>query len=270
MGDALYLYGFVGAGGPEPPETLAGIAGRRVEVIEVGGPIRAVLSAVPAEAFAPDRVEERVHDLEWVGEQGALHERVVTWFVDHGGILPVRLLTLYSGVQALREAVADQAGTLVRQMDRLHGLREWDVKVSYDATALAEHLGEVSEEVERIEREIGEASPGRRYLLERKRAQLVSEETSRVARKLASDFHATLERTAREARRLPLPRDRDELPVVLNAAYLSEPVRERDLAAAAAAESARLRPLGFQVRLTGPWAPYRFLGEQSGDEDSRS
>jgi hypothetical protein len=158
--------------------------------------------------------------------------------------------------------VAEQAGTLVRQMERLHGLREWDLKVSYDARVLAEHLGEVSEEVARLNREIGAASPGKRYLLERKRAQLVNEETSRVARKLASELHEKLERTVRDARRLPLPREQGELPVVLNAAYLSEPARESELGAAATAEAARLGPLGVGVRLTGPWAPYRFLSEQ--------
>ena len=261
MSDALYLYGFVGSAAPEPPATLLGIGGRSVEVVEVGAAVRAVCSSVPADAYAPERVEERVHDLEWVGEQGALHERVVTWFVDHGGILPVRLLTLYSGAQALRNAVAEQSGTLVRQMERLQGLREWDLKVSYDARALAEHLGEVSEDVARLDQEIDQSSPGRRYLLERKRTQLVTEETSRVARDLAAQLHERLERSARDARRLPLPREKVDLPVVLNAAYLVEPQGESDLRGAVAAETGRLAALGVEVRLTGPWAPYRFLSE---------
>jgi hypothetical protein len=262
MSDALYLYGFVGSGAPGPPATLLGIAGRKVEVMELG-PVLAVFSAVPADAFAPDRVEERVHDLDWVGEQGALHERVVTWFVDHGGILPVRLLTLYSGAEALRRSVAEQAGTLVRQMERLAGLREWDLKVSYDARALAASLGESSELVARLDREVEQSSPGKRYLLERKRAQLVGEETSRVARGLAAEVHEKLGRSAREARRLPLPREKGDLPVVLNSAYLVEPRRESDLGAAVAAETARLAPLGVALKLTGPWAPYRFLSEQA-------
>jgi hypothetical protein len=261
MSEALYLYGFVGAGAPDPPATLLGVAGSRVEVVELDGPLRAVCSAVPAEAYAPEKVEERVHDLEWVGEHGALHERIVTWFVDHGGILPVRLLTLYSGPEALRSSVADQAGTLVRQMERLQGLREWDLKVSYNATVLAEHLGEVSDEVAGLDREIEQSSPGKRYLLERRRAQRIGEETSRAARDLAAQLHEKLAKTAREARRLPLPREKGELPVVLNAAYLMEPGREGELGGAAAAEASRLRSLGVEVTLTGPWAPYRFLSE---------
>jgi hypothetical protein len=265
MSDALYLYGFVDEGSvPDPPATLAGISGRRVELVDLGG-VRAAVSAVPAEAFAPERMEERVHDLEWIGEQGALHERVVTWFVDHGGILPVRLLTLYSGAEALRTSVAGQRDALRRQMERLRGLREWDLKVLFDPHALSEHLQEVSSEVARLQQEIDQSSPGRRYLLERKRAQLVAEETSRVARDLAADLYAKLGKLTREARRLAIPPEKTELPVVLNAAYLVERGQETALSTAATAEVARLAALGLDARLTGPWAPYRFLDASSGE-----
>jgi hypothetical protein len=258
MSDAVYLYGFVQPAVADPPTTLAGISGRRVELVDLGG-VRAAVSSVPAEAFAPERMEERVHDLEWVGEQGALHERVVTWFVDHGGIVPVRLLTLYSTAGALRDSVEGQRDVLARQLERLRDLREWDLKVSYDPHALADHLQEVSEEVARLQQEIDQSSPGRRYLLERKRSQLVTEETSRIAGQLAADLHAKLGELSREARRLPIPRERSDLPVVLSGAYLVELGREGDLGRVAAQEVARLGPLGLDARLTGPWAPYRFL-----------
>jgi hypothetical protein len=170
-------------------------------------------------------------------------------------------LTLYSGAEALRTSVSEQTPELDRQMKRLEGLREWDLKVSYDAHALAEHLGEVSEQVARLEQEIEHSSPGRRYLLERKRASLVTEETVRVARQLAGDVHEKLASSTHAARRLPLPREKGDLPVVLNAAYLVAREREEEVRGAAAAEGARLGPLGLELRLTGPWAPYRFLAE---------
>jgi hypothetical protein len=266
MSDALYLYGFVSPASPAPPPGLQGVAGRRVEMLDLGQ-VRAAVSSVPAEEFAPDRMEERVHDLDWVGEQGALHERVVTWFVDHGGILPVRLLTLYSGPAALKESFAPRADALGAQIERLRDLREWDLKVSYDPHALAEHLREVSAEVSRLEQEIEQSSPGRRYLLERKRAQLVAEETSRVAGRLGAELHEKLAQLAKSARRLPLPREGD-LPVVLNAAYLVERGREEELGQSASLQLQRLVKLGIDVRLTGPWAPYRFVDEPPAPQET--
>jgi hypothetical protein len=256
--EPLYLYGFVGAGSPPPPASLRGIAARPIELLELGELV-AVVSRVPEEFRSAGRIEDRLHDLEWVGEQGALHERVVTWFVDHGGVLPARLLTLYSGAQALRDAVAAQGAELRARLEQLQELREWDLKVSYDAHALGEHLSEISAEVAELQGELAQAAPGRRYLLERKREKLVTEETSRVARRLALEVHERLAAAAREARRLPLPSGKGELPVVLNAAYLVARSRETEVRDAAAEVGARLARLGVEVQLSGPWAPYRFL-----------
>jgi hypothetical protein len=265
MSHALYLYGFVAAGVRGPPDTLLGISGSVVELLDLG-PVRAVVSSVPAEAFEPERVRERVHDLEWVSEQGALHERVVTWFVDHGGIVPVRLLTLYSGADALREAAAEQGEALPRQIERLRDLREWDLKVSFDRSVLAERLGDVSEDVARLELEIAQASPGRRYLLERKLARLVEEESVGAARRLAADLHETLCEASLEGRSFPLPRESGELPVVLNAAYLVPREHDADVSRVATEEARRLHSLGLEVRFTGPWAPYRFLDDPRPEE----
>jgi hypothetical protein len=263
--EPVYLYGFVAGETPAPPSSLRGIAGRAVTLEHVGD-VQAVVSRVPSDVFDASRIEERLHDLEWVGEQGALHERVVTWFVDHGGVLPVRLLTLYTGPEALRAALAGQGAALRERLAALRDLREWDLKVSFDARSLGEHLGEVSEEIADLEKELAGAAPGRRYLLERKRDARVAEETSRAARRLALELHDRLSAFASDARRLPLPNVKAELPVVLNAAYLVARPREEDLARAAAEARDRMGRLGVQAQLTGPWAPYRFLGEDESRE----
>ena len=259
--EPIYLYGFVARETSAPPASLRGIAGRPVALMDMGN-VQAVVSRVPADVFAESRIEERLHDLEWVGEQGALHERVVTWFVDHGGVLPVRLLTLYSGTEALGSSLADQGAALSARLTALRDLREWDLKISFDARSLGEHLGEVSEEIAGLEQELAGAAPGRRYLLERKRDARVAEETTRTARRLALEVHDQLSSLAHDARRLPLPNVKAELPVVLNAAYLVARPREGELARSAAEAVERVGRVGLQVQLTGPWAPYRFLGDE--------
>lgn len=261
MSHLLYLYGFVRAGRPPPPGDLLGVGDAGVRLVELGE-VAAAVSSVPSAAFDPAVVGERVHDLAWIGEQGALHERVVTWFVDHGGILPARLLTLYSGEDALREAMRGVSSEVAERLARFEGLREWDLKVSYEGEVLADHLGEFSEEVAGLEREMEDAAPGRRYLLERKRERLVGSEVARAARRLAEDLLERLATLAREVRRLPLPREHGDLPVILNAALLIPGEAERGAAGLTGQERERLRPLGVEVLFTGPWAPYRFLGEE--------
>jgi hypothetical protein len=201
-----------------------------------------------------------MHDLAWVGDQGALHERVVTWFVDHGGILPARMLTLYSGEPSLRTSVADRLPRVRAELDRLGGQREWDLKVSYHAEQLRKGMAAISDAVAQLEREIAAADPGRRYLLERKRDKLLDSETGRAARRLGDETLEALVPLAREVRRIATPQDRDDLPVVLHAALLVEQRQEAALQEKAASESGRLGPQGITLSLSGPWAPYRFVG----------
>jgi hypothetical protein len=261
----LYLYGFVPADGAIPPDTLMGVGDARARRIEVGG-VSAVVGEVAAAEYAPEAVEARMRDLAWVGDQGALHERVVTWFVDHGGILPARLLTLYSGERALAQSVSTQAPAIREALERLRGLREWDLKISYRAEELRRGLGAVSEAVGALDREIAAAEPGRRYLLERKREKLLDEETGRAARRLGDEALEKLRPLVRDLRRMPAPRQAEaaELPVVVHAALLVEETREAELQRRAGVEGDALAAHGFTLALSGPWAAYRFI---AGGED---
>jgi hypothetical protein len=210
-----------------------------------------------------------MHDLAWIGDQGALHERIVTWFVDHGGILPARLLTLYSGEAALRDALPAGGDGIRGQLERLRGLREWDLKVSYRDEVLRAHLGALSEEVAALDRASAAAEPGRRYLLERKREKLLDSETGASARRIGEQVLAALQPFARDVRRVPSPRGADAaaLPVVVHAALLVPEEGEAELERRASAESDRLAPNGISVALTGPWAPYRFLTPAADPDD---
>lgn len=259
MSRLVYLYGFIPADGPGAPAGLVGVGDAPVRRLELDG-VAAVVADVPAADFSSAAVEARMHDLGWVGDQGALHERVVTWFVDQGGILPARLLTLYSSERSLAAAVADRLPAIRAELGRLGGQREWDLKVSYRAEELRRALSALSDDVAQLDREIAAAEPGRRYLLERKRDKLLDSETGRAARRLGDEALDALTPVASEVRRIATPQDRDDLPVVLHAALLVEQAREPALQEKADAEARRLRPQGITLSLSGPWAPYRFVG----------
>ena len=102
MSDFVYLYGFVPPDAPAAQD-VTGIADSSVELIDAGD-VRGVVSRVPGDAYAPERVEAQLKDLQWVAAQGIAHERVVAWFVDNSQILPVPLFTMYSSLAALLEA----------------------------------------------------------------------------------------------------------------------------------------------------------------------
>ncbi|MGQ0561911.1 MAG: GvpL/GvpF family gas vesicle protein [Gemmatimonadota bacterium] len=256
--DFIYLYGFV-PDDVSPPADLIGIAGTAVQLLPVDA-LKAVLSRVPADVYDPARIDERLQDLTWVSAQGVAHESVVAWFVDHAEILPVSLFTLYSSEAALLAAVSPRAGELTAELARLRNKREWDLKVSFVEKDVEQHAGELSPSIGELDRQIAQATPGKRFLLEKKRADLLKAETRHAAHALADQALQAARAHAVEVRRLPIPRTAEELPVVLHAALLVERSAEADLGAALEQAGRRLERLGVNVRFSGPWAPYRFTG----------
>src|SRR5690606_33158180 len=123
VNEAIYLYGFVPEGTAAPSGELAGIGGAPVEVVAVEG-FCAAFGRVPSDEYGAEAVERRLRDLDWVGEQGLRHERVVAWFVDRGAIVPVRLLTLYGSLESLRRDAAGRAVEIREQLRRLADRRE--------------------------------------------------------------------------------------------------------------------------------------------------
>src|SRR5690606_38798928 len=180
------------------------------------------------------------------------------WFADNAEILPVRAFSIYSSEDALRASLRGEATALAAQLRQLSGKREWNLKVAYDANALAQHGAEISHDVRRIDEEIASAPTGRRYLLQRKRADLLRDEVTRAARRMADELLGSLRAHAADVRVLPLTGE-DTGSVVLNAALLVPREMEPALRDDADELYARFTALGMIINFSGPWAPYRFV-----------
>jgi hypothetical protein len=257
MSDIVYLYGFVPAAGGAPPQSLRGMGGAPVRLSAFHG-VQAVISDVSSTEFSQGVMDANIANLDWVGARGMEHERVVAWFVDNAEILPVPLFTLYSSEQALREDAAPRARLASAHLARLHNQREWDLKVSYDPQRLASHAATFLDDVHDIDAQIAAAADGRRFLLERKRADMLKNGLAGAARSTANMLLEDLGRMATAVVTMPLSRT-DGSTVVLNAALLVRREEEAHFWNTTAERAAPLQEMGITIQLTGPWAPYRFL-----------
>ncbi len=260
MSEVLYLYGFVPPDAPPPPPDLSGVGGRAVELLPAGA-FHAAVSRLSAEEYGEAEVNDRLRDLAWVAAQGVPHERVVTWLADHAPVVPARLLTLFSSSAMLLDAAAERSAQVEGDLDRFRTVREWDLKVSYDADELRRHLGALSGEIARLDEDVRAAAPGRRYLLERRRDELARERCASAAASVARALLTDLADMAEETTELSIPSTDRDLPVVLNAALLIPLDRQEAVQGAAREAVASWSPRGVHVTFTGPWAPYRFVRE---------
>jgi hypothetical protein len=274
----LYAYAIVWL--PEERELVTnhlhrmmGIDGAPVTLVGDGAGARAqslavLVSSLDGEAYAPDRVESRVGQLEWLAPRAEAHDRVVTAAADAAPVIPLPIFSLFRDESAIRTMLAERRAELERLFSRLRGAREYTVRVYRDDAKLIVALSELSPHVREIESDAARASPGQRYLLQRKLDEARRTELKRVSSEVAQETYRALSPLARAPVREPLPvaiageaRSANTQPAILNASFLVDDVRLDDFRRKLSEMIDLRTPAGFRVDFTGPWPAYHFARE---------
>ncbi|GAA2882070.1 GvpL/GvpF family gas vesicle protein [Streptosporangium fragile] len=257
-----YLYAITLGAGGAPPADVPGVAGAPVRTV-THDDLVAYVSPVPLDRFGEEPLRRSLEDLDWVGETARAHHRVVEAVAGRAPTAPVRLVTIYSSEDQVRDLLHRRRDDFAAVLARVAGRREWGVKVyANPVTAGSPAEGEGLAEAEK---------PGTAYLRRRRESLRSRDEAWRAAAAHAERVHAELAAVAVASRR-HRPQDpqlsgRDDW-MVLNGAYLVEEERGEEFTAAVDA----LRGQGVEVELTGPWAPYSFTAMDLGtadEEDAR-
>ncbi|MEU7690094.1 GvpL/GvpF family gas vesicle protein [Microbispora hainanensis] len=250
-----------GAGGEahaesrERPAGLRGVMGGVVRPVPRGGLV-AHVSDVPLDRFGEEPLRRSLEDLDWVEGVARAHHRVVEALAAAGPTAPVRLVTVYTGEDQVRDLLDLRHDDFMEILSHVAGRREWGVKAYLRRDAPPPSPVPRSPAPATAAAPGGD-SPGMAYLRRKKESLRGREDLWRAAAERAELLHAELGRIAVASRR-HRPQDpqlsgRSES-MVLNGAYLVDPAREEEFAAVL--DSYRDRFL--DIELTGPWAPYSF------------
>ena len=259
-----YVYAIVAAG-IDASAAPAGLDEAPVIAVTEGG-LAALVSEVEEEGYTPERLSERSGELSWLGPRARAHDRVVIWASDSGPAVPLPMFSLFRNRQRIQATLRERAGELEETLRRIGRGREYVVRVfRIDAVLANEGVARLSERIASLEQAAAAASPGQRYLIERK----LEGERKAEARRIASDVaRETLEALSSDA----LDAVADALPAraaeeaagtaVLNAAFLVAPQTLDSFRATLTDRMDRYGPLGFRFEFTGPWPAYHFVRER--------
>lgn len=254
-----YIYGVIPAGersGTPPP----GIDGEPVAVVTEGD-LSALVAHLDSELYSPVRLEASSGDIDWVSPRAVAHDQVVTWAGDGGPVIPFPMWALYKDDAGIRAMLTERAPELRATIERVSGSREYAVRVFVRARELLESIRTLSSSLDELERAAESASPGQKYLLQRKIAGERERESRLHSRKVANATHDSLAAASLEAVRQELPRESNSERgrAILYSAFL---VRDESLDVFRAALTALVtehRGNGFHFDFTGPWPPYNFV-----------
>lgn len=222
----------------------------------------AVVSRLQGDEYAPEAIERSTAEMDWLAPRAVAHDRVLTWASDRGPVVPLPMFSLFSSDSAIRAMLREQEHKLRAALERASEGREYALRVYRLDDELRTVAAELSPRLAELERAAAAATPGQRYLIERKLDAERRTELRAIGARVASDIFLALRPFASDAvegRLVARTNSGAENPLVLDAAFLiaEEQLEDfrRELTALVAQHGAR----GFRFDFTGPWPPYHFI-----------
>ena len=250
-----YVYGIVPArvAGVIDGERIEGIDGHAVRTV-TDGDLAAATSEVDEETYGDDGLNEHVRDLDWLTPRAAAHQAVNARLLElAGAVLPLSFGALYRDEERVREMLRENAGVRVTRLAELAGRAEWVVTVTRDRSDTVGADGDLRE----LDREIAASTPGRAFLLEKRRTQVARSATEQSDRDIAARALTTLSDVAERTYREPVAVGGADL-VIVRVSLLAARDEARSIDARVARLADDLAPAGYHVRASGPWPAYRF------------
>jgi len=260
----LYLYGVVPGGQPLPASD--GVA---LEFIPYSG-LAAVVESVSAAEFSPEILAQKLQSVDWVAPLARRHTTVLEQVLQHGPVVPARLCTLFSSVDALMSLLAEREHQFQDRLRWLEGRQEWGLKIFCQEDRLRSAIAANDPDVRALEGAAIAASPGQGYVLRKQRDGYVADIATTRIEEVVDEVLESLAGVAVELR-LRSPRSgaatgRRET-MVVNAALLVDIAACPALHAAAGELAALLAPEGFDLELTGPWPSFSFCDDDNEPRD---
>jgi hypothetical protein len=252
-----YVYGIVPAkatvsGAPD------GIDDADVIVV-ADGEIGALVSELAD--LDPDTVASMSGNMEWVAPRAKAHDLVLTWASDRGPVIPLPMFTsTFGSLDAVRAMLRDRSGELRPLIAKVARGREYALRVYRVDAELKAALPKLNDEIAKLQAAADAATPGQRYLLQRKLDERAKEELRSTSQQIAAAIRDDLSKMALETETSPIPRVTADAPgtMILNAAFLIAPESLRTFQECLTRIVNDRQPNGFRFDFTGPWPAYHF------------
>ena len=260
-GEALYLYCLARGAGRPPAIDDRGVGGRSLDLIPFRD-VLAVVSTVSVDDFCGPAAEARMRDLAWVAPRACRHETVVEAVMRVSPVMPARFGTLFSSRQRLVAWLAIHYVAISRALDRLGAHEEWAVKGRLNRRAAEAPLLAVA-----LARRAGPATPGARYLEERRIRASIGQELNAWLQTLCERVVGQLREHAVEFRERaigPKVADEEGIPI-LNVAFLVPCGSVGDFRACVQRITTTHAEHGLVLDSSGPWPSYSFCPSLGAD-----
>ena len=109
------------------PDSVPGAGAPRL--IAVDRDVWAVVADAPLERFGGEQLRDELQDVEAISRHALAHASVIEFFFRRAPVIPLKLFTLFSADDRVRQHLETRLTRLRKLFEELRGLEEWGVRV---------------------------------------------------------------------------------------------------------------------------------------------
>ena len=267
MNDLIYVYCLSTC--PPDLDKITNAPGLKCLIFE---DFTALVKYVSESEFSEENLKKNLSDIQWLEINAREHIRVIVMTMEQGTVIPFNFGTIYKSEDSLKKFIEDYSGSLIENIIHINEKTEWAVKIYCDRNTLGKQIDELSDESAALEKQIMDSSPGRAFLLKRKKTDLIENEMDRLCQNYGQEFYnefKILSTSAKLNNLLPKEFTGRKDTMILNATLLVKNENDIDFVTAARVLKNKYAGLGFDLEITGPWPPFSFLAPLKKNNDVR-
>jgi hypothetical protein len=226
------------------------------------GNFHAIAKFVSSAEFSEVNFKQNLSDIEWLEKNAREHVEVINTLMAHNTVIPFKFGTIYNTVAGLEKFITDYSDSLFENFHHIEGREEWSVKIYCNRKPLSERIDELSEETAALEKQIMASSPGRAFLLKRKKNELIENEMDRICKSYGQKYYNEFKNLSVSTilnNLLPKEFTGREDPMILNATFLVSKKKVNEFRNTVNLIRKEDEDSGFFIEITGPWPPFSFI-----------
>jgi hypothetical protein len=221
-----------------------------------------IVRHVPYSEFSEVNLKLNLSDVHWREAMAFDHINVIKKVMEYNTVIPFKLGTIFDNDESLRNYIKNRTGSVRENFIQIRGKEEWVLKIYCNCRKLSEQIDEMSEVAVALEEKIMASSPGRAYLLERKKTEFVDAEMERLLREYGQSYFDNFKILSESAQLNPLVPDgvtgRPDR-MILNASFLVDKDKVAIFKSTASSIRKSDGDSGIVVETFGPCPPYSFV-----------
>lgn len=221
-----------------------------------------IVKEVSPDEYNYENLRKNFSDLRWIEAGARDHIRVICDVMKDHPVIPFKFSSVFNTIESLEKFIIGYYDSLTAKMNEIQGKEEWSVKIYCNKDILNRNIEENDKEVRKLEEQIIQSTPGKAFILGRKKADLISNQAEEAIRKYGQMCYDDLagccvsERIGNLMAREVTGHDDD---MILNAAFFVSDVGVDQFTRTAEQLQEKLRDIGLTLEITGPWPPFNFV-----------